>query len=153
MKYTSLLVILLLFILSGANAQTKKTATTKTTATKTAVKKTDPKADSKYPESFTISKEDFNSFFNYKANDIIKNPANKYIDKSVLQLNTKNGDMQLLRLRLAYFPKSFLMIQVSGVHSTQVFLLSDDKSISYKGKVDKDKVTLTKCKEEEIVSE
>ena len=129
----------MVFLFSAIHAQGKKTGS--------------KKAITKYPESFTISRADFDNFFNYKNNDVLNTPANKYIDKSVLLLHTNNGDMQFLKLKLSYFPKALLMIQVNGIHSTQVFLLSDDKSLSYKGKVDKDVVTLAKCRQDEIVSE
>lgn len=138
---------MILFFCTGVNAQSKKAAA------KTTPKTVAKKVTVNYPETFTIAKADFDSFFNYRVNGVIKTPSNQYTDKAVLLLNSKNGDMQLLRLKLSYFPKSYLMIQVNGVHSTQVFLMSDDKSAFYKGKVNKEKVTLTKCKEEEIVSE
>ena len=71
----------------------------------------------------------------------------------MLELNTKNGDMQLLRIRLNYFPKALLMVQVNGEYSTQVYITSSSKTLSYKGKIEKDRVLLTKCNRDEIVSE
>ena len=139
MKQLYALMLLFIFMFSGLNAQSKKVNSKKTTT--------------KYPESFTISKADYDRLFTLKENESIKTAGNKYLDKAVLELHSNNGDMQLLRIRMNYFPKSNLMIQVNGEHSTVVFLLSDDKTISYKGKLIKEVLTLVKCSREEIVSE
>ncbi len=76
-----------------------------------------------------------------------------YLHKSTLLLNTKTGDMQLIKVKLAYFAKAYLMIQFSGTNSTQIFIVSDNKSVFYKGKQDKDVIIMTKCKEDDIVTE
>lgn len=136
-KAFSLLVICLL-LFSGLNAQSKKAS----------VKKA-----SKYPERFSISKSDFDKLFTYTKNQQLNFTNNKYIHKSVLELNSQNGDMQLLRIKLNYFPKALLMVLVNGVYSTQVYITSSDKSLSYKGKIEKDQVLMTKCNRDEIVSE
>jgi hypothetical protein len=139
MRLKLLLLLPFLFLFFQTNAQAKK--------------HTAKKQRFQYPESFTITKSDYEKLFSYKTNEVVKNAANKYLDKAVLLLNTQNGDMQLLRLKLSYFAKANLMIQVNGQQSTQLFILSDDKSISYKGKIEAEKITLTKCKQDEIVSE
>lgn len=115
---------------------------------RTAKKKTSP-----YPESFTISKLEYDGFFKLETNTAVNAPANKYIHKAVLELNTLNGDMRLLRLRLGYFPKGILLVQVNGTYSTQVFITTNDKKLSYKGKISPDGVTFTKCNRDDIYTE
>lgn len=132
--YSLLLLMLALF----SQAQTKKSKTTQVS----------PK-----PESFVIERGDFEKLFNYKAGEVIRSQTNKYLDKSLMELNTQNGDMQLLRIKPAYFSKSLLMVQVSGQQSIQVFIISTDKKTFYRGKSDKGRVTMSRCKEEDIVTE
>lgn len=138
MKKAASLIIVCLLVFSGLNAQSKKTLSKKT---------------SRYPENFSISKSDFDKLFTLSKNQLLNFSNNKYIDKSVLELNTQNGDMQLLRIKLNYFPKAVLMVLVNGVYSTQVYITSSDKSLSYKGKIEQEQVLLTKCNRDEIVSE
>lgn len=68
-------------------------------------------------------------------------------------MNTLNGDIRFLRIKLDYFKNAFLMIQVNGEYSTQVFILSEDKSVFYKGTIGEKAVVMTKCSEDDIVSE
>jgi hypothetical protein len=46
-----------------------------------------------------------------------------------------------------------MMVQVNGEYSTQIFILSDDKTIAYKGKIEREQVTLTKCRRDDILQE
>lgn len=143
MKPSALKVLSLLLLISFCiplDAQKKKTQTAK-------------QASVKNPTTFVISKTDFDQLFAHKGNELIASKTNKYLDKSTVQMNTVNGDTKFMKIKLAYFPKSYLMIQVNGDYSTQVFVLSDDKSVFYKGKMDKGTVTMTKCNEDDIVSE
>mgnify|MGYP006927912742 CR=1 FL=1 len=116
-------------------------------------KKTKPAVVSANPVIFTIEQTEFESLFNYKSGEVIRCQKNKYIDKSVMELNTRNGNMQLLRIKSAYFAKSLLMVQVSGQLSVQVFIVSTDKKTFYRGKTERGKVTMSRCKEEDIVTE
>ena len=97
MRLISLFTLAFLFLFTGIEAQTKKTTPKKTVI--------------QYPESFTISKPDFDKLFTYNKNEVLKFTTNKYIDKSILELNTLTGDMQLLRIKLNYFPKAKHRIQ------------------------------------------
>lgn len=116
--------------------------------------KSKPKTKNKpYPETFSISKIDFDKLLNESNNTTLKFPSNIYIDKSTVQMNTKNGDMHFVKLKLNYFPKSYLLIQENGTYSTIIFIMSDDKSVFYKGKLDKELISLKKCSEDDIVSE
>ena len=105
------------------------------------------------PTTFTISKTDFDNLFSKKAKETISAKTNKYIDKSSVIMNSLNGDTKFMKIKLSYFDKAYLLVQVNGEYSTQIFILSDDKSVFYKGRLDKGAVTMTKCKEDDIVSE
>ena len=122
---------------------------------KAQINKTNPIKNNskKNPETFLILKTDFDKLFSFKSNEFINIPQNIYIDKSVLLTNTKNGDMSFLKLQLKYFKKAYLLVQLNGSYSTQIFIMSSDKSIFYKGKLSNTGIIMTKCIEEEIVSE
>ncbi|WP_317899916.1 hypothetical protein [Aurantibacillus circumpalustris] len=107
----------------------------------------------KNPATFTISKTDYNNLFSKQSNETITGVQNKYLTNSTVLMNSLNGDMKFMKIKLDYFKNSFLMIQVNGGYSTQIFILSDDKSVFYKGSIDNGVVTMTKCNEDDIVSE
>jgi hypothetical protein len=109
--------------------------------------------EQKYPSSFLISKTDLQQLLSLKPHSVIDKKANKYLDGGIVMTSTKNGDMQLVRIKLAFFLKAFLNIQVNGTDSTQVFIVSDDKSVFYKGHPEKENWVMIKCEEDEIVSE
>lgn len=106
-----------------------------------------------YPATFRISKEDFDKLFSKKQKEDLELRHNKYLDKSSVLMNTVNGDTKFMKIRLSYFAHAYLMIQVNGIYSTQVFILSDDKSVFYKGQVEANSIVMTKCNEDDIVSE
>ena len=118
-------------------------------------KKTNPTKKSvvSYPASFTITKVELDKIFALKVTETLTNPTNKYLDKAQVLMNTKNGDIRFLKAKLSYFAKSSLLVQINGEYTTQVFIMSDDKSVFYKAKFDRDKFILRKCSEDEIVSE
>jgi len=108
----------------------------------------------KHPVSFTISKTTFDRLFSFKEDALIDEKTNKYLDQSLLVLNTLNGDMKFLKLKLKYFDNAFLVIQVNGAFTTQIFIMSDDKSVFYKGSFgNNNNIVMTKCYEDDIVSE
>ena len=108
----------------------------------------------KYPESFTISNSVFEHLFVCKKNETIRTKSNKYLDKSELMISTQNGDMKFLKLKLSYFKNAYLLIQMSGKDSKQIFLTTDDKSVFYTGRLDqKNNVLVKQCDEDDIVSE
>jgi hypothetical protein len=117
------------------------------------VKTNQSKKTKNYPNSFTISNIELEKIMNEKLNTSLKFPSNIYLDKSILQMNSKNGDMHFVKLKLAYFTKSYLMIQENGNTSTIMFIMSEDKSVFYKGKIEKEIITFKKCSEDDIVSE
>lgn len=106
-----------------------------------------------YPAAFTINKAEFDNLFTYKNNEVVPEKTNQYLKGSVLLMNTLNGDMRFLKLKLDYFKNGFMLVQVNGIYSTQVFIMTDDKSVFYKGKFEKGNLMMSKCSEDEIVSE
>lgn len=109
-------------------------------------------ASRKNPESFTISKAELQELLARRDKAPVKS-SNKYLNQGIVLKNVTNGDMQFVRVKLKYFSTACLTVQVNGVYSTQVFILSDNKSVFYKGKIEKGNVLMTKCAEDEIVSE
>jgi len=105
------------------------------------------------PASFTINKTDFENLFSKRIKETISVKTNKYLDKSSVLMNSLNGDTRFMKIKLHYFANAYLMVQVNGEYSTQIFVLSDDKSVFYKGRIDNGIVTMTKCNEDDIVSE
>ena len=112
-----------------------------------------PLFDAPYNTYRNWPKPVFDELFNLKIKEVLSLKENQYLDKAQVMMNTKNGDMTFLKLKLSYFPKSNLMIQVNGSYTTQIFIMSDDKSVFYKGKIEKENIVLKKCAESEIVSE
>ncbi len=106
-----------------------------------------------YPTVFTLKKQELDGLLARKINSTLPKTANKYLAGGTVLTNTASGDMKFLRMQLSYFKNAFLTVQVNGSTSTQVFILSTDKSVSYKGKFENDRLVMTKCQEDEIVSE
>jgi len=106
-----------------------------------------------YPASFKITKAEFENLISRKVKDEVKLRNNKFIANSTVLLNVLNGDTKFIRLKLSYFNSAYLTIQINGAYSTQVFILSDDKSVFYKGQPQNGGFLMTKCNEDDIVSE
>lgn len=105
------------------------------------------------PETFLISKNDINTLLSHKAEDVINNSKNPYINKAQVQMISASGDMTSMRLKMDYFANAYLFVQVNGTSSTQVFVMSDDKSVFYKSEEKDGNFVMTKCAEDEIISE
>jgi hypothetical protein len=105
------------------------------------------------PESFSVSRAEFDKLYDAGAGAVFSSASSRQLNKAKVLINSRNGDMQFVRLKLSGIPKAYLAVQVNGSYSTQVFILLDDHSISYKGKIGDSLVTFTKCDEDEIVSE
>lgn len=110
-------------------------------------------ASGNYPESFSIQKPELDALLASAPEAVVNIQSNKYLHQALVVMNTKNGDMTFLKLQLSYFKNALLTVQVNGSFSTQVFILSSDKSIFYKGRFEKDLLIMTKCNEDDIVSE
>jgi hypothetical protein len=101
---------------------------------------------------FTLPRAEFDKLYAMETGQAIVSPATR-LHKGKIMLNTKNGDMQFVRVKLASIPHAYLVVQVNGVYTTQTFVLSDNHSISYKGSIGEREVRYTRCDEDEIVSE
>jgi hypothetical protein len=105
------------------------------------------------PSSFVISKAEFEELLGMKVAQIVTAKENKYLNGSTLLMNSLNGDIRFLKIKLSYFRNAYLLVQVNGEYSTQVFVMSEDKSVFYKGRTDNGNVIMQKCNEDDIVSE
>lgn len=105
------------------------------------------------PESFFIEKSELNRLLSLKENERLNDSKNKYINHSVLQMISAAGDMKSLKLKLDYFPHAYLFIQINGSYSTQIFVMTDDKSVFYKSDEKEKEFVMNKCSEDEIISE
>ncbi len=106
-----------------------------------------------YPETFTLRQRQIDQIFTHKPGARLSAFTSKYLAKGVVLANTKNGDTKYARVQLPYFNGAFLNVQVNGVYSTQVFILSSDKSVFYRTRKENGFFTFIKCSEDEIVSE
>lgn len=111
------------------------------------------KEQGSYPENFIVKQKEIDKLFSCKPGTKISSRGNKYLVRGTVLVNTSNGDTKYLRFQLNYFKNAFLNVQVNGNFSTQVFIVSDDRSVFYKGKLEKGKWLMTKCSEDDIVSE
>ncbi len=110
------------------------------------------KQGEKHPTTFTISKTDFEFLLKQEEGSSLS-IKNAYLRDGKVIMNSRNGDITFIRVQLFYFPAAELLVQVNGEYSTQVFIMTRDKSLFYKGTVEKERVLMTKCSEDEIVSE
>lgn len=106
-----------------------------------------------YPATLSIQKKEFDDLFLYSINDKVVSKTNTYLNNAIVLAYTKTGDMIFFKLKLDHFKNAYLQVQVNGSYSTQVFILSDDKSVSYKGHFEKNVWLMTRCEEGEVVSE
>src|SRR4051812_41370559 len=77
------------------------------------------------PEKFSISQQDLAVLLSAPMEKTISTPANPYLNKALPIKKVKNGDMQFLRFKLAYFSNAYLNVLVNGIYTTQVFVLSE----------------------------
>lgn len=110
-------------------------------------------AKKNYPESFSLSDQQIKKVLDCPAGKRLPGLNNKYLAKGSVITNVQNGDTRYARVQLPYFGGAFLNIQVNGVYSTQVFILSSDKTLSYRTTRENGSFTFIKCNEDEIVSE
>lgn len=108
---------------------------------------------SKYPTSFTIDKASFNKLFTYKVNEAVKIKSNKYINGSIVLLNSSHIENKQLKLKLNYFKNAELYVQINGKDSKILYIMSNDNSIFYNSKPTNKGFTLTQCQKDDILSE
>jgi hypothetical protein len=107
----------------------------------------------KYPETFTVSKNEYNSLFNYKENSTVKLKTNKYLNGALVILNQKVIDNKQLRLKLKELKNAELVIQVNGSDTVIIFVLVEGQDISYKTIIGDKEIKFIKGKKDEILSE
>jgi hypothetical protein len=111
------------------------------------------RAMASHPAEFKVARMQFDKVYTMKEGDVLAIKGSTQLDQAKALINTRNGDMQFVRLKLRGIPKAYLVVQVNGGYSTHVFILSDDHSVSYKGRITENEVQFKKCDEDEIVSE
>ncbi len=104
-------------------------------------------------DSISISKFDFEKMFKCKIGDIFLSETTELINESVVLINNEIGENKQLKLKLKNNSNVFLIIQVNGKDSIQLFVISDNKLIFYKNNHFKNSLTLVKCEEDDIISE
>lgn len=106
-----------------------------------------------YPNSFNIENKEIDALFKTKLNQTFKSTQNMYLNGAVVLLNSSYKDNKQLKLKLKYFKNAELFIQINGKDSQIIYILSSDDSVFYNSKIEKDKVVLTQCKKDDILSE
>ena len=105
------------------------------------------------PATFNIATAELDQILTSKEGAVLDFSGNRYLDKGKVEMNTLNGDMRFVRVKLDYFSSALLMIQVNGEHSTQVFLMSDKTATYYRGKVSGTGIQMTRVEKDQIVVE
>ncbi len=106
----------------------------------------------KYPASFEITNSMFDKLFTLKQGSKVSG-RNKCLKGSVVETNSSAGDNKQLKLKLSYFMNASMIIQVNGKDTKQIFILSSDDSVFYKGIFKEQKIIMTKCEKDDILSE
>lgn len=107
----------------------------------------------KYPKSFTLDKKTLDYLFKYKVNMTTRKSENKYVDGSVVLLNSTYLDNKQLKLKLGYFKNAEMHVQINGKDSKILYILSSDNSVFYNAKETEKGFIFTQCKKDDIVSE
>ncbi len=111
------------------------------------------KTKSKYPTSFSIDKTSVDQLFALKANDLVKDKINRYINGSKVLLSSSYKENKQLKLKLSYFKNAELLVQINGKDSKIVYITSSDNSVFYNAKETEKGFTMTLCQKDDIVSE
>lgn len=104
------------------------------------------------PEKFVIEEKEFERLLSSSKNSTFKT-KNVYLNNSFISLNTKIGDNTQLKVKLSYFKKAYLIIQINGNDSRQIFIVSDDNSVFYSGEFKENKIIMTQCKKDDLFVE
>lgn len=104
------------------------------------------------PEKFEIEEKEFERLLSSSKNSTFKT-KNVYLNNSFISLNTKIGDNTQLKVKLSYFKKAYLIIQINGNDSRQIFIVSDDNSVFYSGEFKENKIIMTQCKKDDLFVE
>lgn len=110
-------------------------------------------ASPKYPTSFLISNNELDAIFKLKKGATFKSKQNIYLNGTIVLLNSSYKENKQLKLKLNYFKNSELFVQINGKDSKIVYILSSDDSVFYNSKIEGDKIVLTQCHKDDILSE
>lgn len=106
-----------------------------------------------FPESFTITKKEYNSLLDAKAGKTIKAHKNKYLDGATVTMNQKVVENKQVRLTLPGLNNAELVILINGKDSTIIYILAQGKDVSYKGVMSNKEIVFTKDLRDAIISE
>lgn len=106
-----------------------------------------------YPNTFNIENKELDALFKTKLNQTFRSTQNMYLNGAVVLLNSSYKENKQLKLKLKYFKNAELFIQINGKDSKIIYILSSDDSIYYNSKIEQDKVIMTQCKKDDILSE
>ena len=111
------------------------------------------KETTQIPTSFTIENSEFEKLFTTKINTAVSIKTNKYLNKSIVTINTAYKENKQLKLKLNYFKNAELFVQINGKDSKIIYILSSDNSVFYNSKIEDSRITLTQCSKDDILSE
>ena len=111
------------------------------------------KASTQIPASFSIENSELEKLFATKVNTSVTIKTNKYLNKSIVTLNSSYKENKQLKLKLSYFKNAELFVQINGKDSKIIYILSSDNSVFYNSKIEDSKITLTQCSKDDILSE
>lgn len=107
----------------------------------------------KYPTSFTIELKELDQIFTHKTKSVYASKTNVYLNKSLIVLNSSYKENKQLKLKLNYFKNAELYVQINGKDSKIIYILSSDDSVFYNSKTEGDKIIMTQCRKDDIISE
>ncbi len=108
---------------------------------------------SKYPKSFTLDKKTLDYLFTYKVNMTTRKSQNKYVDGSIVLLNSTYMENKQLKLKLGYFKNAEMHVQINGKDSKILYILTSDNSVFYSAKETAKGFVFTQCQKDHIFSE
>jgi len=111
------------------------------------------KGTTQVPASFSIENSELEKLFSTKVNTAVNIKTNKYLNKSIVTLNSSYKENKQLKLKLNYFKNAELFVQINGKDSKIIYILSSDNSVFYNSKITDSQITLTQCSKDDILSE
>ena len=107
----------------------------------------------KYPTSFIINNSELDALFKLKKGASFKSKQNIYLNGAQVILNSAYKENKQLKLKLSYFKNAEMFVQINGKDSKIIYILTSDDSVFYNSKVEGDKIILTQCHKDDILSE
>lgn len=107
----------------------------------------------KYPTNFSISNNELDALLKLKKGSTFKSKQNVYLNNSQVILSSAYKENKQLKLKLSYFKNAELFVQINGTNSKIIYILTSDDSVFYNSKIEGDKIVLTQCHKDDILSE